>query len=40
MNIKNTFYNKNILERKKRQAEIHRRCILLLNTIRKSGQKI
>lgn len=30
MIIKNTFVNSNINERKDKQAEIHRKCILLL----------
>ena len=30
MIVKNTFVNSDINERKDRQAEIHRRCILLL----------
>jgi len=30
MNIKNTFINLDLNERKDKQAEIHRKCILLL----------
>lgn len=34
MKITNTFSTKNISERLVRQAEIHRRCILLLQTVK------
>lgn len=37
MNITNTFVSTNTAERLLRQAEIHRRCLLLLQVSRKRG---
>lgn len=37
MKITNTFYSKNDAEKKKKQSELHRRCILLLRTAKCRG---
>ncbi len=39
MKVTNTYITKNKEERKAHQAELHRRCILLLRLTEKRGQK-
>lgn len=34
MKITNTFYSKNDTEKREKQSELHRRCILLLRAVR------
>lgn len=34
MKITNTFYSKNDIEKREKQSELHRRCILLLRAVR------